>query len=426
MKKIRTHYDNLKVSKDAPPEVIKAAYKSLIQKYHPDRNLGDKRTEHITKIINEAYRVLSDPKLRAEHDKWISSHEEYKYKKAKFSKDDFSEDDNVNNKYQTQPSNESSKETQNQEKESINKKSDKNRVNEKIAKFSTIKEIFHTLVAYIIYVVAACIVLGLILNFFSSSNNYNDNEQYNSSKVLLEEDKENVSASAEENSVLKEGMEAKLRYEQSKAEYENSINTINLVWNSLHESTRDELKAEQKSFDKRRELNCRQKSEVIGGTFDEREAFRYLCESTWLSQRTEELRQYIGKISYKPLPLPKTGSFSKAINGEAPLKIKTAYRSNYFLKIVDANHGKEVSSYFIRGGDTLDVDVPLGSYKIKYASGSIWYGKKYLFGEETQYTQVDGVLDFSFDGESYLGHSIELIQQINGNLKTTDIDKAEF
>ena len=38
MAKIRTHYDNLKVARDAPIEVIRAAYKSLCMKYHPDLN----------------------------------------------------------------------------------------------------------------------------------------------------------------------------------------------------------------------------------------------------------------------------------------------------------------------------------------------------------------------------------------------------
>ena len=38
MKKIHTHYDNLKVARNAPIEVIRAAYKSLSHKHHPDRN----------------------------------------------------------------------------------------------------------------------------------------------------------------------------------------------------------------------------------------------------------------------------------------------------------------------------------------------------------------------------------------------------
>jgi hypothetical protein len=43
MAKIHTHYDNLKVSRHAPQEVIRAAYKALSQKYHPDKNPGDER-----------------------------------------------------------------------------------------------------------------------------------------------------------------------------------------------------------------------------------------------------------------------------------------------------------------------------------------------------------------------------------------------
>jgi curved DNA-binding protein CbpA len=69
--KVRTHYDNLKVARDAPPEVIRAAYKSLSQKYHPDRNPGDPKASRTMAIINAAYRVLSDPDLRRNHDEWI-------------------------------------------------------------------------------------------------------------------------------------------------------------------------------------------------------------------------------------------------------------------------------------------------------------------------------------------------------------------
>jgi DnaJ-class molecular chaperone len=37
---IHSHYDSLKVARNAPPEVIRAAYKALSHKWHPDRN-GD-------------------------------------------------------------------------------------------------------------------------------------------------------------------------------------------------------------------------------------------------------------------------------------------------------------------------------------------------------------------------------------------------
>jgi len=71
LSRLRTHYDNLKVSRDAPDFVIRAAYKTLCQKYHPDKNPEDAQAGRIMGVINRSYEVLSDPGMRAEHDAWI-------------------------------------------------------------------------------------------------------------------------------------------------------------------------------------------------------------------------------------------------------------------------------------------------------------------------------------------------------------------
>jgi len=75
MKQFHTHYDNLKVARNAPPEIIRAAYKTLSQKYHPDRNTGNSESARIMAIINSSYEVLSDPVRRREHDLWITEME---------------------------------------------------------------------------------------------------------------------------------------------------------------------------------------------------------------------------------------------------------------------------------------------------------------------------------------------------------------
>ncbi|AGG88786.1 J domain-containing protein [Rhodanobacter denitrificans] len=80
----KTHYDNLKVSRDAPPEVIRAAYESLLLKFHPDRHPQGSDTARVTKIISDAYAVLSDPVRRRQHDEWIAR-EEAKTKDANWS-----------------------------------------------------------------------------------------------------------------------------------------------------------------------------------------------------------------------------------------------------------------------------------------------------------------------------------------------------
>src|SRR5258705_13658804 len=76
MQMLHTHYDNLKVARNAPAELIDAAYKTLSHKYHPDRNPGDSEAARIMAIINAAYEVLSDLVKRQEHDRWIAKKEE--------------------------------------------------------------------------------------------------------------------------------------------------------------------------------------------------------------------------------------------------------------------------------------------------------------------------------------------------------------
>lgn len=65
----QTHYNTLEVTRTASSEVIRAAYKSLSQRWHPDRNPGNRaEAEARMKEINAAYAALSDPQKRAAYD----------------------------------------------------------------------------------------------------------------------------------------------------------------------------------------------------------------------------------------------------------------------------------------------------------------------------------------------------------------------
>lgn len=68
-----THYDTLEVSQKASLETIKAAYKSLMQRYHPDRNPGDPVAADLALRINNAYSVLFDPEARASYDSMLAT-----------------------------------------------------------------------------------------------------------------------------------------------------------------------------------------------------------------------------------------------------------------------------------------------------------------------------------------------------------------
>lgn len=69
---IHTHYDNLRITRNATPRLIKAAYRALSQEFHPDRN-PDRDTTRIMQIINDAYAVLGDPVARAKYDATITA-----------------------------------------------------------------------------------------------------------------------------------------------------------------------------------------------------------------------------------------------------------------------------------------------------------------------------------------------------------------
>ena len=66
-----TYYDVLQVERDASPAQVRAAYRRLAQKYHPDKMPGNANAARAMAAINAAYEVLADGHRRAEHDLWI-------------------------------------------------------------------------------------------------------------------------------------------------------------------------------------------------------------------------------------------------------------------------------------------------------------------------------------------------------------------
>ncbi len=66
----RDYYEILGVSRNADDNEIKASYRKLALKYHPDRNPGDKEAEEKFKEAAEAYEVLRDPEKRSIYDQY--------------------------------------------------------------------------------------------------------------------------------------------------------------------------------------------------------------------------------------------------------------------------------------------------------------------------------------------------------------------
>lgn len=85
------YYEILEVGENASNEVIKAAYKTMAKKYHPDNSRTEEveQKEENMRLINEAYENLISSQLRQKHDKNLfdqrnlKNHDTYKEIKAR-------------------------------------------------------------------------------------------------------------------------------------------------------------------------------------------------------------------------------------------------------------------------------------------------------------------------------------------------------
>src|SRR6266403_542162 len=66
----RDYYEVLGVARGASDAELKSSFRKLAMQCHPDRNPGDKNSEHRFKEINEAYDVLKDADKRAAYDRF--------------------------------------------------------------------------------------------------------------------------------------------------------------------------------------------------------------------------------------------------------------------------------------------------------------------------------------------------------------------
>ena len=65
-------YEILEVDANCTSEELKASYRRLARKYHPDANTDDPMAEARFKEVSQAYEILSDPERRANYDRFGS------------------------------------------------------------------------------------------------------------------------------------------------------------------------------------------------------------------------------------------------------------------------------------------------------------------------------------------------------------------
>lgn len=154
------------------------------------------------------------------------------------------------------------------------------------------------------------------------------------------------------------------------------------------------------------------------------------CSPAQIAKRcSATARTRVALAELKPQTMPAQGLLTVGGNRIAPFRVHTpAEGGHYYLKLVDAANPKHsVLTFFMRPNSVFETKVPLGSYKLRYASGTEWFGARHLFGPcRSSFFEAQAVLNFARTGNRLSGHEIKLIKQVGGNLETRNVDEDDF
>ena len=89
-------------------------------------------------------------------------------------------------------------------------------------------------------------------------------------------------------------------------------------------------------------------------------------------------------------PIPGLQGQSIALGSDAALKLINHLPSPAYVKVVNGS-GTTVATVYLRTQESYQLEIPAGSYQVKYASGSAsqWRGPLYYFGSSTSFHKGD-------------------------------------
>lgn len=148
-------------------------------------------------------------------------------------------------------------------------------------------------------------------------------------------------------------------------------------------------------------------------------------ESKSVTLGTESDKQTIVIPEVKP---PPHGDIRVFTNEEciAPFEVKSSEGNYYLVKLVDVANGSDIITCFIYGGKSIEFEVPLGRYFLKYAVISKWHGYDNAVKQDAVCFKSDDIFDFEVDGEYVNGYTVTLYKVSNGNMETESIPPDEF
>lgn len=123
-------------------------------------------------------------------------------------------------------------------------------------------------------------------------------------------------------------------------------------------------------------------------------------------------------------PLPENGSLKSGNGTGTDLTIKVPDQNeSVFLKLYDAD-GNAVGQVFIRPGKSATVNMKGGTYTMKVAYGTEWYGEIDLFGTVGSYQQLLNGSSTTFKLDSGYSYTLTLGGVYDGNVGSKSIGGA--
>lgn len=111
----------------------------------------------------------------------------------------------------------------------------------------------------------------------------------------------------------------------------------------------------------------------------------------------------------------------------APFSLTTSTGTGgFYFKLVDVQTGQTAFAGLVPAGGRYEFEVPVGTYRLRYATGPGWVDEYRHFGSDTLYSEGGSTLNFYEDARGVYGHDVQLILRRDGNFSTHRISAANF
>ena len=130
--------------------------------------------------------------------------------------------------------------------------------------------------------------------------------------------------------------------------------------------------------------------------------------------------------------LPTSGILHPGTSRSVSLEFNPALRlvnppgSHKLIKLTPVDERWASVLAFVRSGDSVEIALRPGRYRMSAAAGWNWYGDTVRFGTETEYFAFAGELEFRVEGKRLLGHEVDLVRVKDGNLIRAELRPEQF